>query len=31
MRYYEQQDLLHSTRSPGGRRQYPAGAVDGSG
>ncbi|MFC9745156.1 MerR family transcriptional regulator [Streptomyces niveus] len=28
LRYYEQQELLHSTRNPGGQRQYPAGAVD---
>ncbi|MFC3996715.1 MerR family transcriptional regulator [Nocardiopsis sediminis] len=28
LRYYEQQDLLHSTRNPGGQRQYPAGAVE---
>ncbi|MCK1797246.1 MerR family transcriptional regulator [Streptomyces sp. XM4193] len=28
LRYYEQQDLLHSTRSPGGQRRYPAGAVE---
>ncbi|AUH45166.1 MerR family transcriptional regulator [Streptomyces sp. CMB-StM0423] len=28
LRYYEQQDLLHSSRSPGGQRRYPAGAVE---
>ncbi|MEU4283175.1 MerR family transcriptional regulator [Nocardiopsis dassonvillei] len=28
LRYYEQQDLLHSTRDAGGRRQYAAGAVE---
>ncbi|MFF2190826.1 MerR family transcriptional regulator [Streptomyces sp. NPDC058155] len=28
LRYYEQQDLLHSTRNPGGQRLYPAGAVE---
>ncbi|MFC7331020.1 MerR family transcriptional regulator [Marinactinospora rubrisoli] len=28
LRYYEQQDLLHSTRNPGGQRQYPADAVE---
>lgn len=28
LRYYEQQDLLHSSRNPGGQRQYPAGAVE---
>ncbi|MGW2838424.1 MerR family transcriptional regulator [Streptomyces sp. NPDC001493] len=28
LRYYEQQDLLHSTRNPGGQRQYPAAAVE---
>ncbi|RDG36273.1 MerR family transcriptional regulator [Streptomyces corynorhini] len=28
LRYYEQQDLLYSTRNPGGQRQYPAGAVE---
>ncbi|MZG12917.1 MerR family transcriptional regulator [Streptomyces tendae] len=28
LRYYEQQDLLHSTRNPGGQRRYPAGAVE---
>ncbi|MFD4767351.1 MerR family transcriptional regulator [Streptomyces niveus] len=28
LRYYEQQELLHSTRNPGGQRQYPAGAVE---
>ncbi|MFH8597892.1 MerR family transcriptional regulator [Streptomyces rimosus] len=28
LRYYEQQDLLHSTRNSGGQRQYPAGAVE---
>lgn len=28
LRYYEEQDLLHSTRNPGGQRQYPAGAVE---
>ncbi|GGY03043.1 hypothetical protein GCM10010358_66010 [Streptomyces minutiscleroticus] len=28
LRSYEQQDLLHSIRSPGGRRQDPAGAVE---
>ncbi|MEK8174153.1 MerR family transcriptional regulator [Streptomyces sp. M19] len=28
LRYYEQQDLLRSTRNPGGQRQYPAGAVE---
>ncbi|MFE0420529.1 MerR family transcriptional regulator [Streptomyces tendae] len=28
LRYYEQQDLLHATRNPGGQRQYPAGAVE---
>lgn len=28
LRYYEQQDLLASTRNPGGQRQYPAGAVE---
>ncbi|MFC9608355.1 MerR family transcriptional regulator [Streptomyces niveus] len=28
LRYYEQQNLLHSTRNSGGQRQYPAGAVE---
>ncbi|MFD8867101.1 MerR family DNA-binding transcriptional regulator [Streptomyces sp. NPDC059590] len=28
LRYYEQQDLLHSSRNPGGQRRYPDGAVD---
>ncbi|MDQ0772975.1 MerR family redox-sensitive transcriptional activator SoxR [Streptomyces aurantiacus] len=28
LRYYEQHDLLHSTRNPGGQRQYPASAVE---
>ncbi|MGE6839261.1 MerR family transcriptional regulator [Streptomyces niveus] len=28
LRYYEQQELLHSTRNPGGQRQYPAAAVE---
>lgn len=28
LRYYEQQDLLHSTRNSGGQRQYLAGAVE---
>ncbi len=28
LRYYEQQDLLHSARNAGGQRQYPAGAVE---
>lgn len=28
LRYYEQQDLLHSARNPGGQRQYAAGAVE---
>ncbi|RKS05719.1 DNA-binding transcriptional MerR regulator [Nocardiopsis sp. Huas11] len=28
LRYYEQQDLLRSTRNSGGQRQYPAGAVE---
>ncbi|MFC4563448.1 MerR family transcriptional regulator [Nocardiopsis mangrovi] len=28
LRYYEQQDLLHSTRNPGGQREYSAGAVE---
>ncbi|MFB6787768.1 MerR family transcriptional regulator [Streptomyces olivaceus] len=28
LRYYEQQGLLHSTRTPGGQRQYPEGAVE---
>ncbi|MEV7127606.1 MerR family transcriptional regulator [Streptomyces sp. NPDC093260] len=28
LRYYEQQDLLHSTRNPGGQRRYSAGAVE---
>lgn len=28
LRYYEQQGLLVSTRSPGGQRQYPELAVD---
>ncbi|MEU2730604.1 MerR family transcriptional regulator [Streptomyces griseoviridis] len=28
LRYYEQQDLLHSTRNQGGQRQYPPGAVE---
>lgn len=27
-RYYEEQDLRASARSPGGQRQYPDGAVD---
>ncbi|MEU5032342.1 MerR family transcriptional regulator [Streptomyces milbemycinicus] len=28
LRYYEQQDLLHSSRNPGGQRRYPDGAVE---
>ncbi|MBU6529927.1 MerR family transcriptional regulator [Streptomyces sp. NPDC057245] len=28
LRYYEQQGLLHSTRTPGGQRQYPQEAVE---
>ncbi|AZM50651.1 MerR family transcriptional regulator [Streptomyces sp. WAC 06738] len=28
LRYYEQQDLLHSSRNPGGQRRYPHGAVE---
>ncbi|MEV8412368.1 MerR family transcriptional regulator [Streptomyces niveus] len=28
LRYYEQQELLRSTRNSGGQRQYPAGAVE---
>jgi DNA-binding transcriptional MerR regulator len=28
LRYYEQQDLLTSTRTPGGQREYPESAVD---
>ncbi|MFJ4832026.1 MerR family transcriptional regulator [Streptomyces sp. NPDC088747] len=28
LRYYEQQDLLHSSRNPGGQRWYPDGAVE---
>ncbi|WP_435195213.1 MerR family transcriptional regulator [Streptomyces sp. NRRL F-5630] len=28
LRYYEQQDLLHSSRNPGGQRRYPAEAVE---
>ncbi|MEV7087587.1 MerR family transcriptional regulator [Streptomyces sp. NPDC093085] len=27
LRYYEEQDLLRSSRSPGGQRQYPGTAV----
>ncbi|MFD5752197.1 MerR family transcriptional regulator [Streptomyces sp. NPDC127033] len=28
LRYYEQQDLLHSCRNAGGQRRYPDGAVE---
>ncbi|MEV3938115.1 MerR family transcriptional regulator [Glycomyces sp. NPDC049804] len=28
LRYYEQQGLLHSDRTPGGHREYPERAVD---
>ena len=28
LRYYEQQDLLHSTRDPRGQRRYAPGAVE---
>ncbi|MFE2750268.1 MerR family transcriptional regulator [Streptomyces scopuliridis] len=28
LRYYEQQDLLHSSRNPGGQRRYQDGAVE---
>jgi DNA-binding transcriptional MerR regulator len=28
LRYYEQQDLLHSCRNPGGQRRYPDSAVE---
>ena len=28
LRYYEEQGLLTSTRTPGGQRVYPAGAVE---
>lgn len=28
LRYYEQQDLLTPTRTPGGQREYPESAVD---
>ncbi len=28
LRYYEQQDLLHSSRNPGGQRRYADGAVE---
>lgn len=28
LRYYEQQDLLQSTRNPGGQRRYEAAAVE---
>jgi DNA-binding transcriptional MerR regulator len=28
LRYYEQQDLLTSTRTPGGHREYPESSVD---
>lgn len=28
LRYYEEQGLLHSERSPGGQRHYPDSAVD---
>ncbi|AXG77704.1 MerR family transcriptional regulator [Streptomyces paludis] len=28
LRYYEQHDLLHATRNPGGQRQYPDSAVE---
>ncbi|MCU4745274.1 MULTISPECIES: MerR family transcriptional regulator [Streptomyces] len=28
LRYYEQQDLLRSTRNPGGHRRYPGDAVE---
>ncbi|UFS98148.1 MerR family transcriptional regulator [Nocardia huaxiensis] len=28
LRYYEQQGLLHATRTPGGHRDYPDSAVD---
>ncbi|WP_369214227.1 MerR family transcriptional regulator [Streptomyces flavofungini] len=28
LRYYEQQGLLHSTRTSGGQRRYAAGAVE---